>query len=244
MNSDHHFSKKRHFSIGRLAFGLLLIGGLTFFFAFYTPLQGAHRSLAEQHRTAAEREQSLETQLTAARDETRRTKDALARSVDSLEALEKARAARTETQENFGEGVEVALQGRSARRHLEVRRSPGRVEVWIPDIQVFRTHQVAAHKPGGVILCEVANALKGNKGLLHVEVHFGKARVTNPFLKADFPTSWALTSARALDAATWLVESCGVEENRISAVARGHAAVGKLPKRATGFVVLRIDQQG
>ena len=244
ISSENPPFKTRRFSFGRLMFGLLLIGTLTFIFAFYMPLEAAHRALAERHRTAAEREQGLRTQLAAARNETDKTKDELVSASGRLEALEETSAARAETQKNFGEGVQLALDRRVARGQLEVRRSPGTVEVWVPDVQVFRPHQLRPHRPGGALLCDVANALKGHAGLLQVEVHFGKPKVTNHLLSNDFPTSWDLTSARAVDAARILVDKCGVEEERVSAAARGHAAVGKLPPRVTGFVVLRVNQQG
>lgn len=98
--------------------------------------------------------------------------------------------------------------------------------VLLEDAKLFRAHQTSVHPPGRKLLCAVGAALKELEGKIEVGGHTQAAEVKNAALKADYPTAWELSAARAAGALR-VLESCGLSGQRLRAVAHANQSPNK-----------------
>lgn len=212
---------ERRFNVARVLTGLVLIGCVTFGVAYYMPLSSAHTTLAREHQSLTSQQANLGAQLKLATEQletAQRERDQLA-----------ARLAKISDAESEGESaasrlhaaVSESLDARLKRGELTVERVGFDTLIQIENAKLYRGHQVTVNPLGKAVLCDVVKALSDAASAVQLTGHSATEKVDNPILRADYPTTYELTAARAANGAVTLTQ-CGLDPKRITATGVGH----------------------
>lgn len=201
-------------SWGKVFVGLIVIGVVTFFAAYYIPLFRAHDTLTAEHRRIADKAQSLDQRLG-------QTNAALAAAQTKLRALEAEQSQResgsaqaSARTDSVRTALGTALERYSRKGALMVGAEGERVIVATSDAALFAPRKLDVSNQGRSILCEIAKAAGGRA--LEVRA-FDSGEPPGEPLAAKFPSAWSLRSARAAGVAEVLAEKCGVEASKLTA---------------------------
>ncbi len=226
---------KAKLDTGRVVTGLSLIVLVTFIFAFYLPLSGAHSALAEELETLSKSNSGTNTQLektTQQLMDTQKERDELKSKLDKVDAENAAADKKVDD-------LRAALEGKFDKS-VKVEEVQGGAELVIDNLKLFRGHEVTVHPPGRKLLCAVGKALKGIDSEVEVRAYTSDGTVKNPILRRDYATAWDASAARAVGALR-VLETCGVAGKRLRATGQAQHGVGELLKRSDGQVRLVLS---
>lgn len=205
-------------SWGKIFIGLIVIGVLTFFAAYYIPLFRAHDTLTAEHRRISDRAQALDQKL----GQTNTALQAAQAKLRTLEAEQSQRESGTLQATARTDSVRAALgtafERYSRKGSLAVGAEGDRVIVALADALVFAPRKLDVSNQGRSILCEFAKASGGRA----IEVRaFDSGEPPAAPLATKYPTAWSLRNARAAGIAEVLTEKCGVQASKLLAAGAG-----------------------
>jgi chemotaxis protein MotB len=213
------YAKSRGTRWGRVFAGLLFVAGATFVAGYYLPLYRSYGKLAEQYRELGQRSQSLSETVnhlqseiktvTATRDELQDEHDQRARAAKSTdEQRERVRAALTSKLDKYLKKHNAALPA-----------SAGALSVAFDSALLFSPQKLELTPGGRALLCDVAKISEAKA--IAVRASLAADAVVPPALVGSYPSSWALSGARAAAVAQAL-QACGVAAAKLSATGNGN----------------------
>ncbi|HEX2735213.1 MAG TPA: OmpA family protein [Polyangiaceae bacterium] len=214
------------FNTSRVLAGLVSIAALTFGLAYYVPLQKAHDTLARAHDSLSSSNAGVTLQLektTQQLMDTQKQRDELAA---KLKAIDDAKEASANAIGAAADRVKERVAKLPFAKQLAITDHAGASSISIDMSKLFKPQDVTVHPPGRKLLCAIAPALKDLEAQIEVRAFTREADVKNPQLKADYPTGWDLSSARAANSVR-VLESCGVSAEHL---------------RATGYANHHLDK--
>lgn len=232
---------KSRFSFGRVAFGVLLLGTITFGAGYYAPLSSAHALLAKEHRSLSETAVGTAAQLEKVTEQLIATKKERDEFEASLEKVAEAQKSKKAGLELVTQAVESKLASSIKAKVVTVEPTTDRVTLIIDDSRLFHPTDMQPHRPGGTLLCAIAKGLKDVDATFSVGAHSQANKVKEAKLKVAYPSTWEFTAARAGAAVRALV-ACGLPEKKTRAVGLGHAQPNsEADKKSTGELRLVLE---
>lgn len=227
--------------MGRVAFGLLLLGTITFGAGYYAPLSSAHALLAKEHRSLSEAAEGTAAQLEKITEQliaTKKERDELQESMDKVANAQKSKKAALEL---LTQAVESKLASSIKAKVITVEPTTDRVTLIIDDARLFQPTEMQPHRQGGTLLCAIAKGLRDVNATFSVGMHSQVNKVKEGKLKATYPSTWEFTAARA-GAATRALVACGLPEKATRAVGLGHSRPNsEADKKSVGDLRLSLD---
>jgi chemotaxis protein MotB len=235
---------KSRFSLGRVAFGLLLLAMITFGAGYYAPLNSAHALLAKEHRSLSETAEGTAAQLEKTTEQLISTKKERDELQESLDSVAKAQKSKKTALEAVTQAVESKLASSIKAKVITVEPTNDKVTLIIDDARLFQPTDMQPHRPGGTLLCAIAKGLKDVNATFNVGAHSQVNKVKEGKLKQTYPSTWEFTAARAGAAVRALV-ACGLPEKETRAIGLGHSQPNtEADKKSVGELRLVLEPKG
>jgi hypothetical protein len=201
-------------SWGRVLTGILVVGCVTFAFAYYLPLQRAHETLTRSFSQLQSQVDTANRGLKEAQAQTQEASEAkqtLEGQLNELKQLDKARA---EASRSVTSTLEAKLQKPIAKTQAAIGSADGQSLVALSVGYLLSPGKLDVSPQGKDALCAVAGA--ANKKTIRVLAIADKKSIPAP-LAAKLKTPLDYSSAVAALVAQTLLDKCSVEPARVSA---------------------------
>ncbi len=200
------YAKSRGTRWRRVFTGLLLVAGATFVAAYYLPLYRAHQKLADQYRELGQRAQGLSESLSKLQGELK----IASASRDQLQAehdlRESAQRSAGDQQERARAALSSKLDKYLKKGNAALLVSAGSLFVAFDSALLFLPQRLDLTPTGRGLLCDVAKTSEAKALTVHASLADGS--VVPPALATSYPSSWALSAARAAAVAQALEQGC------------------------------------
>ena len=214
------YGKSRGTRWGRVFAGLFFVAVATFVGAYYLPLYRAHQKLADQYRELGQRSQGLSETVSKAQVELKAATEAR----DQLQAEHDQRESAKKSTGDQMERVRVALSSKLdkflKKGNAALLVSAGSLFVAFDSALLFLPQKLELSSTGRALLCDVAKTSEAKA--LSVRGSLAAGAAVPPALVGSYPSSWALTAARAAAVAQALEQGCAFPAAQLSATGNGN----------------------
>lgn len=178
-----------------------------------TALETAQADLSEQVESLAAERTDLSAELAGERQRTAELEQRL------QEALKKREAELSGVKGTYDRLVS-ALKGEIAQKEIALHQAKERLVVTILDRVLFPSGQATLTPEGQTVLKKVGRILaKVRERQILIEGHTDNVPI-GPTLRAQFPTNWELSTARATEVIKYLISAAELPASHLSAVGR------------------------
>ncbi|HYQ03526.1 MAG TPA: hypothetical protein VER96_32850 [Polyangiaceae bacterium] len=214
------YGKSRGTRWGRVFGGLLFVAVATFIAGYYLPLYRAHQKLADQYRELGQHAQNLS-------DTSSKLKVELKTATDQRDQLQAEHDSRASAQKVTSDQLERARLALSSKLDKFVKKgnaalvvSGGSLFVAFDSALLFLPQRLDLTPTARALLCDAAKS--GEPKALTVRASLSPGAAVVPALAASYPSSWALSAARAAAVAQALEQGCAVPSSALSATGTGN----------------------
>jgi flagellar motor protein MotB len=239
------YAKPRGTRWGRVLAGLLLVGAATFVAGYYVPLYRAQQRLGEQYRTLSEQSQALSQSASAARESLKATTEERDQLRAEQDQKDNATHDAASQRERAGAAVSSKLDKLIKKNGVVVVATDNALVVAVDSALLFLPQRLDLTSTAPALLCEILKAADAKS--LEVSGVLAQGASAPAALGKSFPSSWALSAARAAAVAESAANKCGFSAAQLSATGNAdHDRFGAAlasTKLAADHVELVLDLQ-